>query len=285
MGSLKLFGFVVTGSVGLLGDGLDSAIDGISSIIVSIAMRINREKQATYLLLSLMVITATTILFSSLERIITPTVLNEEIIAVMIAVLSIILCSSLYFYQRYSGYVNQNLVILAQSADSKNHVLNAVLVLIAIVGSIFQIYIFDGIVGCFISFLIFKGAYELYQDLKISDNGEKIDFEKYQLSVVKGYSRFRSNLLNSWIIFELNLQAQTLESLEKKFCSTFSPFTFRDSTGNQFLISYPYEKSDLTFKLQKLETDGLIVRAGDQIMLTATGIKKIQKAIRSFKHG
>ncbi|MFX1285628.1 MAG: cation transporter [Promethearchaeota archaeon] len=279
LGSLKLIGFVITGSISLLGDGLDSAIDGISSIVVGLSMKIKKEIQATYILIGLMVFTGIGVVFSSIDRILHPVGLAEEMLAITIAVISIIFCICLYLYQRYSGYINQSLAILAQSEDSKNHVLNALLVLIAIGADYFQIYILDGLVGCFIGFIILKGAYEIFQDLRSVSQGEAIDYEKYKLGVWKSYSRFQDRMLGNWVLYQILNGTNQLNILESAFDNKFSPITLNHSQGDSFTINYSHDKEGLHDQINSLLENKLIQKQDSSLVLTNAGKKQILKVI------
>ena len=284
LGSLKIFGFLVTGSIGLLGDGLDSAIDGVSSIVVGIAMRINREAEATYLLLALMAITGGSIIISSSERLLNPAPLQEGSLALVIAGISIILCLGLYLYQRYSGYYNQSLPILTQSEDSKNHVLNASLVIIAVIASFFQVYFLDGIVGCFIGILILKGAWAILQDLRKLNQGGLINYEKYKLGAWKFYSNFRLGMLDTWILHQISngitKQLELLNSFEKEF----QPLKICTPDGDCFTFNYSYDKNTLLDHLKQLQVDEFIIEDINSFSLTELGEKKILKQKGRFRH-
>ncbi len=283
LGSLKLLGFVLTGSISLLGDGLDSAIDGVSSIIVGFSMRIRKETQAIYLLIILMFITGISIIYSSIDRIIHPIALEEEIIAFMVAVISIILCISLYLYQRYSGYINQSLAILAQSEDSKNHVLNAFLVLVAIGAGYFQLYFVDGLVGCFIGFIILKGAYDILQDLRSVSHGKGIDFEKYKLGVWKAINRFQDRMLANWILYQIHKGTDNLSDLESTFDRFFSPLTIYDGQGDSFTVNYSFDEEGFQHQINDLLEKDLLLKQDALLIFTDKGAQTIDKVIARHK--
>ncbi len=271
LGTFKLIGFTITGSVSLFGDGLDSAIDGISSIIVGFAMRINKEKQATYLLLVLMLITGIITIHQSIDRLLmiillgNIIVLKEEILAIIIAGISIILCTLLYLYQRFSGYSNRNLTILAQSEDSRNHVLNALLVLLAVLAGYLAVitdfnilYSIDGMVGCFIGLIILQGAYEIFQDLKAEAGGEKIDYERYKLGVWKRYDKIQNKILDLWILWKVDKGIKTYTFLEETFDQDFQPIVIKHSEERQHVWKTPQTRELLKKRFDKLlESDFL----------------------------
>jgi hypothetical protein len=289
LGIMKLMGFFLTGSVSLLGDGLDSLMDGFSSIIVGLAMKIRKEKQATYLLLLLMIITGITILYQGVERLLHPAALEEGVLAITIALVSIMLCGVLYFYQRFSGYYNKSLAVLAQSEDSKNHVFNAILVLIAILASFGDIFIVDGLVGCFIGYIILRGAYEIYVDLKAQSQGEIIDYEKYKLGIWKRYDNLQNKILDLWILFSINRRvADTVKALESKFDDTFQPIVIGNRDPEEQVWKSPQQKEHLEERIQNLKENGFLKEENQILLITGKGksklegeIKKIQKTATS----
>jgi hypothetical protein len=284
LGSLKLVGFVLTGSVGLLGDGIDSAIDGVSSIIVTIAMKIKRETEATYLLIILMVVSGIGILLSSATRIIDPRPINEGNFGIIIAIFSIIVCFLLYLYQKYSGFINRNLTIIAQSEDSKNHVLNASLVLLAIGASYLEIYFIDGFVGCFIGVLILRGAYEIYTDLRSYNQGELIDFGKYKLGLWKSFNRFQYRMLEKWVLFQVYQEFNSYNMITNRFMLDFKPIVIKESQGEPYVLNYTYNNEDIQQALVELEHKNFINHESGKYSITDLGIEQINKYKVRYHH-
>jgi len=280
LGILKITGFAVTGSVSLLGDGLDSIMDGISAILIGIAMKIRKEIAATYLLLVLMCITGFGMLVQGIERsIFNPEAIQEGSTALIMAVISIIFCSLLYFYQRYAGYNNRNLTILAQSEDSKNHVLNASLVFLAVVVSSMGVYWIDGVVGCFIGLLILKGALEIYRDLRKQSQGEVIDFEKYKLGIWKRYENLQLELLDLWLLHEINMGVDTLDSMHSNFDVSFKPIIIKHSDRQKHVWTPPQQRKHLDERLQQLVDNNLVELTSDTFLLTAAGKKRLKERL------
>ena len=273
---VKIMGFFMTGSISLLGDGLDSGMDSISSILVGFAMKFKRETIATYVLLVLMTITGLGILSQGVDRILNPMILKEGTVAIIIALVSIVLCGFLYIYQRLSGYNNRSIVILAQSEDSKNHVLNAILVSIAILASSIGIHLLDGIVGCFIGVIILQGAYEIFKDLRAQSQGEKINYEKYKLGIWKKYDKLQTKVLDLWLLFKVGEEIDTLESLKKEFQSFFEPIVIKYTENGQYVWKSPQHEDQLTERIQKLIDDDFLKKENMKLGLTERGKKRIQ---------
>ncbi|MFX1538243.1 MAG: cation diffusion facilitator family transporter [Promethearchaeota archaeon] len=283
LGTLKLVGFFLIGSVSLLGDGLDSLMDGFSSVIVGLSMKIRQEKHATVLLLILMLITGISILYQGFERVLYPVALEEGTLAITIAIVSILLCGLLYLYQRFSGYYNRSLAILAQSEDSKNHVLNASLVLIAILASFGNIFIVDGLVGCFIGFIILRGAYDIYLDLKAQSQGENIDYEKYKLGIWKRYDNLQNKILDLWILHSVNQDVNTLKSLEEKFNDVFQPIIIGARKQQNQVWKSPQRKEHLQERIQDLKESGFLKEENQILLLTEEGILKVEREVQNIQ--
>ncbi|MHA2293530.1 MAG: cation diffusion facilitator family transporter [Candidatus Hodarchaeales archaeon] len=279
LGIFKIMGFFITGSISLLGDGLDSVMDGMSSILVGLAMKVKRETIATYILLVLMTITGLGILSQGVDRLLNPMPLEEETLAIIIALVSIALCGLLYIYQRLSGYNNRNLAILAQSEDSKNHILNAVLVLIAVIASFMDIHLFDGIVACFIGGIILQGAYEIFKDLRAQSQGEEINYEKYKLGIWKRYDKLQTKVLDLWLLFKVGEEINTLESLDKEFQTFLQPIVIKYTENERYIWKSPQHKNQLTERIQTLIDEDFLEKENNKLELTERGKKKLQDEI------
>jgi protein-S-isoprenylcysteine O-methyltransferase Ste14 len=90
--------------------------------------------------------------------------------------------------------------LIAQSVDSRNHILVAGGVAAGLIASYFQFTLLDQIVGITVAVLILKGAFELLIDLIRTKDNEKIDFSKYGFSL---YDRYRRRQMIRWFLFEI----------------------------------------------------------------------------------
>ncbi|MFX1505926.1 MAG: cation transporter, partial [Promethearchaeota archaeon] len=229
-----------------------------------------------------MILTGISILYQGFGRVLYPAALDEGTLAITIALVSIILCGALYFYQRFSGYYNKSLAILAQSEDSKNHVLNAILVLIAIIASFGNIFIVDGLVGCFIGFIILRGSYEIYVDLKAQSQGEIIEYEKYKLGVWKRYDNLQNKVLDLWILYFVDKNVDTLKALESKFDETFQPIVIGDREQVEVWKS-PQQKEHLGARIQDLKETGFLREENQILQITEEGESKLKGEINKIE--
>ena len=294
LGILKLVGFALTGSVGLLGDGIDSTIDGISSIIVSISIRIKKERIASYFLLLLMIASGVGILYESIDSIIETVKiggqLDSPVFALVVASVSIFLCLILYLYQRIVGYTMKNLTILVQSEDSRNHILVGLLVLIGVVAGYFNFFILDGIVGLIIGLLILRGCYAIFQDIRAISRGETIDFEKYKLGMWKRFDRFRANKVGLWILFMLKKGVNKIEDLENNFNTKFRPQFFKfleieikpkkeDKITEKDKIRFYQTQEEMTKQIDLLVRKKWIIKRNDELFILPEGDEELKKQL------
>lgn len=298
LGTLKLIGFALTGSVSLLADGVDSAIDGFSSIIVSLSMRFKKEKIASYMLLILMFSSSVGIFYESIRILILPIPLEEITFAIVVASVSILLCFLLYCYQRIVGYTRKNLTVLVQSEDSKNHILTGLLVLIGVICGFFEIYIVDGIVGIFIGLLIMKSCYAILQDLISLRKGETIDFEKYKLGLWKRFNRFRNDNITVWILWQIKQGINTTKDLQKEFKNQFhskflefleikldtSMIDSEKKDKDEEIIRFYQDIKEFNRQLRVIEQENLIKLHNEKYTLTEKGEDKILKKLKRYSN-
>ena len=296
---LKLAGFAVTGSVGLLGDGIDSSIDGISAIVVSVAMRYKKERYASYILLLLMLASGILVLFESIKRItefFTSEIVQEgEIFGIIVASISIFLCILLYIYQRIVGYTRRSLVVIVQSEDSRNHILVGFLVLIGIISGRYNVFILDGIVGIIIGGLILWSCYGVFKDLRAIDKGETINYEKYKLGMWKRFDRFRRSKIGIWIMHMIQSGTKTYEKLVEEFIELFHPRFLKfleielkqeDQDVNDKIerLKFYYEKDELDIQYKLLLENKFIENIQGSLTLTSLGANELkEKKDKYFK--
>lgn len=139
---IKLSAGFMSGSVGLLADGADAAVDTASALLVWVGIKYNKELLGTLIIILMMIITAFSVGYESFTKIIlaitaTITPLSMPYLVILVEWLSMVAAAILYFYQRYVGKRNGSLALISQSIDSKNHVYVAAAV---IIGALFSIW-------------------------------------------------------------------------------------------------------------------------------------------------
>ena len=200
LAALKLPAALISGSVGLLNDSLDTLLDGVSSLFVFFGVRSGKERLVSYILLAFMTVTGAYTLYEAIVRLIKPEPLTVDLTAFVAVAVSALLCALLWVYQRFVGLKHGCIPLIAQSIDSRNHIIVAGGVALGLIAAIFKFNLLDQIVGIVVAVLIVKGAVELFLDLIRSAGDEDIDLSRY------GFSRFekhRHRQTVRWFLYEV----------------------------------------------------------------------------------
>lgn len=200
LAAIKLPAALLSGSVGLLNDALDTLMDGISSLFVFFGVRSGREKEVSYILLVFMGITGLYSLYEAVSRFFRPQPLSADLTAFAAVAVSGVLCALLWVYQKYAGLKHSCVPLIAQSVDSRNHVIVAGGVAAGLVAVFFRFPLLDRFVGLTVSILILKGAAELLIDLLRSSGEEEVDLSRYGFSRL---DRNRTRQMVRWFLFEI----------------------------------------------------------------------------------
>jgi len=200
LAAAKLPAALISGSVGLLNDALDTLMDGISSVFVYLGIRSGRERLVTHILLGFMGITGLYTLYEALTRLVSPEPLKADWVAFAAVAVSAVVCTGLWIYQKYSGLKHGSVPLIAQALDSRNHVIVAVGVSAGLAAAALRCPRLDGVVGVLVAVLILKGAGELLAELLRSQGDDEIDFGKYGFTLLGKHRRRR---LRCWLLYEI----------------------------------------------------------------------------------
>jgi len=200
LAAVKLPAALLSGSIGLLNDSLDTLMDGVSSLFVYLGVRSGRERLVSYVLLGFMGVTGIYTLYGAVSRLIHPRPLDADWTAFIAVAVSAVFCVGLWLYQKYSGIKHGSVPLVAQSIDSRNHVIVAGGVAAGLVAAALRFPRLDGIVGVGVAGLILKGAGDLLLDLLRSSGDEEIDLSRYGFVRL---DRHRHRQMIRWLLYGL----------------------------------------------------------------------------------
>jgi hypothetical protein len=142
----------------------------------------------------------------AVHRIIVPTIPEVDWFTFFATILSAFVCLILGFYQRFVGIRNGSLVLIAQSVDSRNHVITALSVSAGLVAALLKFSLLDTLVGLGVALLILKSAIELGIETVHSLGEEAVNLEHYKMSGSDFYHRFRQKQFRSWMLYMIENQ-------------------------------------------------------------------------------
>lgn len=291
MAFLKLSTGFITGSVGIISDGTDSATDTISAFLVWIGIKYKHESLSTLLVILLLFVASITVMYQSFSRLYTAwlgtiTPIVDPSLIIIIEGLAIFVYAGLFFYQRQVGRGSGSLTLISQSVDSKNHIFIASSVVIGAIFSIFGIYFVDAIVGAVVAFRIFTDAIGLLKDAIHSMKGEETDLHKYKTPIEDYVQEGKLKAFRIWVIYavwarELNNHKEVVDSLTEMYTKTYIPVLSE-------LNLIPEEKfgfeQDFERIMAPLVKRNFITKEKDTYHVTKSGIKRFKHFLDLFKY-
>jgi Co/Zn/Cd efflux system component len=291
LASLKLLSGIFSGSVGLLADGADAAVDTVAATVVWLGMKIKREILGTLIVLLMMFISGISVGYDSIRSIIdaflgTLSPLAMPYLVILTEIIALIFALILFLYQRFVGKRNGSLVLISQSVDSKNHIYVALGVITGAIFSIFGLHFVDPFVGGFVATRILLDGIKLSKETIASIKGEKINLKKYGIPLERHWELSKLETFRTWILYsvkelELNTRDELVQELERTFKPKYVPILteFKFSLGKGF----DFDESFDTL-VNPLVENGLLVKRNGAFFITEEGKKSINELTRSLRY-
>jgi cation diffusion facilitator family transporter len=287
---VKLFLGFFSGSVGLIADGADTAVDTVASSIVYCGIRFKKEILGTIKIIGLMFVTAITLLYEAAVSVIENIngaflPMTMPIVVIIVEVIAAVTMLTMSLYQRFVGKRNQSLSLISQSIDSKNSVYSSLAVMVGAMFSIFGIYWVDALVGGFISVRITMDGFGLSRQVYRSIKGEKTDFTKFKLPFEKEIEQRRFEAFRNWILYavhedKISTKTEIIDSLEATFRPAYIPRLFSDFTvGKMFDFETHFDRI-----IQPLTEETYLIEKNGAFTLTTAGKAYIKGTISSSRY-
>jgi hypothetical protein len=280
---VKLPAAILSGSVGLLNDSMDTLLDGLSSTLVYYGFKHDKERAVNLILIFLMLVVAGFTLFEAVERFWFPSSLQVDWFTFAATILSAIVSGGLYLYQRYVGLRAGSISLITQSVDSRNHVIVAVSVTAGLIASVTNYAIIDTLVGLGVSLIILKSVIELLLDTIRSIGGDYVDVSRYRVPFTERYASYRQRQLRNWLLYRVQRgEAKTIQDLKRLGKDAY------DFSNNPMLREVGITKAstwekDLCDVMNGLSVEGFI-EGVEEIKLTDKGKAILKKVLNRKKH-
>jgi divalent metal cation (Fe/Co/Zn/Cd) transporter len=290
LATMKLLVGLLSGSVGLLADGADATVDTASAAVVWVGLRVKKEVLGTLLIVAMMFMTACTIgyesvtkLIDAVERTLLPISGPHLVIAVeAAALLSAVL---LYLYQRAAGRRNGSLALISQSVDSRNHIFVSLAVITGAAFSIVGILFVDALIGAFIAARFAWDGFGLSREALSSMRGEELHLSEYRLPLEKSWRTGRLETFREWILYsvkeeKLRKKDEIIDSLERAFRPQYIPIVSEFRIGGEpFNFNLEFDKL-----VQPLLEKGLLAVEGNEFSLTDQGQRWVANSSRTLRY-
>ena len=283
LAALKIPAALLSGSVGLLNDGVDTLLDALSSIFVYLGFKYDKERLVNVFLTLLMLIVASYTMKESILRLITPYTPEVDYFTFTATILSAILCGLLYFYQGYVGSKTGSMALITQSVDSRNHVIVAISVTAGLIGTITGFSKIDTFVGLGVALLILKSALELLVELIKNIGEEEPEVSEIKIPLEKSLNNFRRTQLRDYLLYMISKgKPDSLEDL-KEIGRNALDFTNNPMLREMGITGPPTREDDIDIVLNELTSQGFIVEK-PALSLTEKGHEQIRLRLKKGKH-
>jgi hypothetical protein len=219
---LKLVFGIMSYSAGLIADGIDTAVDTISSVLVWLGIKYDRERLVSAFIVFTMFASVGGVFLATYNKVAHPGPVTDGLAAFAVSALCGLVMLGVSAYQYLVGKRRSNLAILCQAVDSRNHFFTAMLVCGGILLSFAArawdapwLYYGDVVASSIIGLLILRGALELVgEHLKAA--GEPADVKHFLGRAMEGR---KEKIIFNWLKAQLQAEPLTRQELEARFTS------------------------------------------------------------------
>jgi hypothetical protein len=221
---LKLIFALISGSAGLIADGIDNSLDTVSSILVWMGIRFDKEKLVSIFIMVMMFVSVGGVALASYNKITNSEPIKEGVSAFVVSLVCGIVMLLVSAYQYAVGRRNSNFAILCQAVDSRNHFLVSLLVCSGIILSKLAdtftakwLYYADAAVSIIIGLLILKSVIELVVEMA-KPSGEELRISHFWGTAQE---RLKRSLILHWLTEQLGEGSLEGGVLENRFVRHF----------------------------------------------------------------
>ncbi len=221
---LKLSVGFISRSAGLTADGIDNAVDTLSSLLVWLGIKYDKEKLVSVFILITMFVSVGGVALATFDKIVHPGPIQEGLIAFVVSGVLGLVMLGLSSYQYVVGKKRSSFAIMCQAVDSRNHFLTSLLVCGGILLSFFAqlwdapwLSYADAAASAIIGLLILRAAVELVQEM-LKEREEGVEVSHF---MKRTEERTREKILLKWLAGQLQSGSLTGEELEQRFAADF----------------------------------------------------------------
>ena len=290
LAAMKLAVGLLSGSVGLLGDGADSTVDTASAAVVWVGVRMKKEALGTLVVTMMMFATACTIGYDSTTKLVDAAEgrllpISDPYLVIVVEAVAFVSAVFLHLYQRAAGRRNGSLTLISQSVDSRNHIFVALAVIIGAAFSIKGVFFVDAIIGAFIAVRFAWDGVGLSREALSSLKGDQLDLTKYRLPMEESWQRGRPEIYREWILYSIEeenvrTKDEIVASLERTFQPQYFPIVSASKTGGK-PFDFNLEFHDL---VQSLLEKKLLAEKGNDFELTDIGRRWVADSSRTLRY-
>jgi Co/Zn/Cd efflux system component len=217
---VKLVFGIIAHSAGLISDGIDTTMDTISSVLVWLGIKHNKERLVSVFIVVTMFTSVGGAALATYNKLTHPGPVTDGLAALAVSALCGLVMLGISAYQYLVGKRRSNLAILCQAVDSRNHFFTSMLVCGGILLSFAArawnapwLYYGDVVASSIIGLLILRGAIELVGEY-LKAAGEPADVRHFLGRAMEGR---KEKIVFNWLRAQLRVEPLTRQELEERF--------------------------------------------------------------------
>ena len=234
---IKLIAGIMTGSIAVISDAVNSFSDIIASIVVYISVKVShrradaghpfghrRAEPIAGLIVAIFIgIVAFEVLRASIGRLFVGGVKHIGYIAVVVLLITVFVKTFMTLYMRHVGRKVNSPAIMASAVDSFNDIVISTTALLGVVGTNIGFWYLDAGVGIVISFYIFYSAYKIGKEnidylMGRAPGKENLDRIKAAAKSIKGVKSIhdtKAHYVGHFIQVEVNIEVDRKLNVKK----------------------------------------------------------------------
>ncbi len=225
LGFIKLPAAILSGSVGLLNDAIDTLLDVFSRILVTTGIQRNTQRLSNSVMVGTMLITGFYAFYRAMQQFFFPSDLKYTVFAYVAVILSIIISILLALYQRFIGVKSGNIALITLSVDSRNHIIIAASVIFGLIASYFGFHYIDSIIGLVVAGIILKSAVEMTWELFQQEEEYSPDFERYNMFLSDKVRDWQDKHYHLWLLYLIDAERLNTQQKLEEHCNKSLDFS------------------------------------------------------------
>lgn len=234
---IKLIVGIISNSLALISDALNSLSDIVSSTAIYFAIQMSNDKAddchpfghfriqplAGFVVAIFTAILGFEILRTAIKGFFSPKLPIVTIITIIVPIITMVVKFGMFLYYKYLGKKDNSPGFKAISVDALNDVFISIIVLSAVIGAKFNVHYIDSFVAVLISLFIFYAAYNLGMEninYLIGKSPPERDILRIRRIVrkikgVRGINDIRAHYVGNFVHIEIHIEVDRKISTEK----------------------------------------------------------------------
>lgn len=272
MSTFKIIVGLNAGSDALFNEGIENFTDIIKIFIITLSIKLGRDRLGAIAIIILMLITGINLIISSVFSFFQTHTITPSYFSFILMFISILLNLMLLVLKNFVGKLQANFAILSDAKDNVNNIRLSLGVIVGLIFALFGIYWIDSIFGIVIaSLIIFDGIETL---LALIKSGDHIDIDSFKLSLDKAFE-FK---IAHWILVVIQEENVSEQQLNANFMKAIEKGYEIFGVWAIFGLSN-IEKFNIHKVLNLMRNKGLIIIEDDVCYLTDKGKKQYYNAL------